>query len=219
MTSEAEVTDSIMDEIYQVEIALVGVKPKVHRTVLIPSYTPLRAFHRIVIKAMKWNNSHLHQMYAKDCSDDIVETKLDKNNNVVLDYKGRTIASLLKKPKDKFIYLYDHGDDWGHTITLKDIVPMDESKAYPVCIKGANACPPDDCGGPYGYMSCLKALADPSHPSHSDAADFIERLTHSRTLDPKSFDLDEVNQRLQNLWESCGSTDIDACLENARKMR
>ncbi|KAL9548580.1 hypothetical protein MBANPS3_005614 [Mucor bainieri] len=183
-----------MTQIYQVEIALDYIRPKVYRTVLVPSNTPLETFHRIVIKAMKWQNSHVHQIYANGSYKNLVERKMNEDGDMVFDYGGRKLWSLLKKPKDKFVYLYDLGDNWHHTITLKDIVPVDESKAYPVCIEGANACPPDDCGGACAYMSCLEALADPSHPSHSDAADMIENITGSRTLDPNSFDLDEVNQ-------------------------
>ena len=29
---------------------------------------------------------------------------------------------------------------------------MDPKKVYPVCIGGSGACPPEDCGGPHGYL-------------------------------------------------------------------
>jgi hypothetical protein len=35
-----------------------------------------------------------------------------------------------------------------------------------VCVGGANACPPEDCGGPGGYALLLEVLADATHDDH-----------------------------------------------------
>ena len=33
-----------------------------------------------------------------------------------------------------------------------------------VCIEGARACPPEDCGGPFGYEELCAILGNPKHP-------------------------------------------------------
>ena len=33
-------------------------------------------------------------------------------------------------------------------------------------MSGERACPPEDCGGPYGYVRLLEALKDRNHPDH-----------------------------------------------------
>jgi hypothetical protein len=38
----------------------------------------------------------------------------------------------------------------------------------PACVEGVRACPPEDVGGPHGYMDYLEALRDPSHPEHEE---------------------------------------------------
>ena len=38
---------------------------------------------------------------------------------------------------------------------------------YPVCIDGARACPPEDCGGIYGYENVLTVLSDPENDINS----------------------------------------------------
>ena len=43
----------------------------------------------------------------------------------------------------------------------------------PRCVAGEGACPPEDCGGPMGYADLLEVLADPDHPEHADAVDWI----------------------------------------------
>ena len=47
--------------IYQIKIALIGVKPPIWRTVLVPDNLNLGAFHNVIQVAMGWTDSHLHQ--------------------------------------------------------------------------------------------------------------------------------------------------------------
>ena len=53
---------------------------------------------------------------------------------------------------ERFLYEYDFGDLWQHQIRFEGIQPIREKKIYPVCVGGASASPPEDCGGPEAYM-------------------------------------------------------------------
>lgn len=35
----------------------------------------------------------------------------------------------------------------------------------------SGACPPEDCGGPWGYGNLLAALSDPTHEDHDDLSE------------------------------------------------
>ena len=83
-------------------------------------------------------------------------------------------------------YVYDFGDDWRHTIELESITPRDRDVAYPRCIEGENACPPEDCGGGGGFHRFKKSM------SYLNAADHDEMVEWSGVFDPKWFDLDLV---------------------------
>jgi hypothetical protein len=37
-----------------------------------------------------------------------------------------------------------------------------------MCIAGANACPPEDVGGPPGYIDFVQAMADTTHTEHRE---------------------------------------------------
>jgi hypothetical protein len=63
----------------------------------------------------------------------------------------------------------------------------------PTCLDGANACPPEDSGGPHGYERLRQVLADPRHPEHADALAWL-----GRPLQPERFDAGEATQRLRN---------------------
>jgi hypothetical protein len=51
-----------------------------------------------------------------------------------------------------FNYIYDLGDTWVHHINIEKEVPKAQDINYPLCLKGAMACPPEDCSGITGYF-------------------------------------------------------------------
>jgi len=92
---------------------------------------------------------------------------------------------------ERFGYEYDFGDSWEHEITVHRVWRMPKGLKFAVCLDGANACPPEDVGGSWGYEHYLAVLADPTHEEH-------EHLSGWRgPFDPKAFDLALVNAHLQ----------------------
>jgi hypothetical protein len=83
------------------------------------------------------------------------------------------------------------GDSWDHEILIEKILPAIPGTDYPVCIKGTRACPPEDCGGAWGYAEFLEAIQTPSHPEHKSMLEWI-----GSEFDPEAFDLTEVNEAL-----------------------
>ena len=61
-----------------------------------------------------------------------------------------------------------------------------------VCLDGARACPPEDCGGIPGYERLLAALADPKDPEHDELVEWAPD-----GFDPEAFDLVAANRRLR----------------------
>ena len=84
-----------------------------------------------------------------------------------------SLDALLGNAIREFSYLYDFGDSWIHTIVVEKAVAVPLKDRDPVCLAGARACPPEDCGGPGGYPELLEALADKNHPEHEDKMEWI----------------------------------------------
>ena len=59
-------TTKQLRSIYQIKISLIGAKPPIWRTVLVPSDLRLGAFHDVIQIAMGWTDSHLHQFIANN---------------------------------------------------------------------------------------------------------------------------------------------------------
>jgi hypothetical protein len=89
------------------------------------------------------------------------------------------------------LYEYDFGDGWLHEILMEQIIPLDPSGHYPVCLAGARACPPEDCGGVPGYEQLLEALRSPSAPASA------ELLEWCGDWNPEAFDLESLNRFLR----------------------
>jgi hypothetical protein len=80
------------------------------------------------------------------------------------------------------------------SIEVVKIGPPAEGVNYPVCLKGKLACPPEDCGGIWGYYEMLEVLEDPKHERHEELVEWI-----GGDFDPEQFDLDEINAELAEL--------------------
>jgi len=187
------------NQIYQIQIALKDFKPKIWRRLLIPADTLLSDLHKIIQTSMGWTNSHLHQ-FIKDRTYYTVKVKdddtWDEMDNV--DYKRMKISDLLMTEKQKIKYEYDFGDGWEHDLILEKILVRDEKIKYPICIAGKMSCPPEDCGGSWGYADMLEILKNPAHPEYKEFVDWLDE-----DFDPEYFEKEEVNESLKEKNFGC----------------
>lgn len=187
--------------IYQIQIALKSSKPKIWRRVLMPSDLPLGDVHQIIQTAMGWENYHLHQ-FIKDKIFYTVRApgETDWATMDINDYEKKKLrlSDLLKAEKDKMVYEYDFGDGWQHDLILEKILPVDPAIKYPVCTDGKMNCPPEDCGGVWGYADMLEILKNPGHEQYEEFLEWI-----GDEFDPEYFDLEDVNELLQENNYGC----------------
>jgi hypothetical protein len=99
---------------------------------------------------------------------------------------------VLPGTKARFLYRYDFGDNWEHEMVLEKVLSPADGVRYPVCLAGARACPPEDCGGVIGYERMLEALDDPGDDEHQEYLDWL-----GGEFDPDAFDLEAVNRALE----------------------
>jgi len=153
----------------------------------------------VIQTTMGWTNSHLHQFikdgtfYTIRLADDIMWNEM-KN----VDYSGIRIDNLLSTEKNKIIYEYDFGDGWEHDILLEKILTDANNISTPVCIAGKQNCPPEDCGGVWGYANMLEILANPKHEEYES---YVEWL--GGEFNPNQFDKDIVNKSLKEKDFGC----------------
>ena len=69
--------------------------------------------------------------------------------------------------------------------------PPVEGQAYPACVAGRRNCPPEDCGGGWGYQQLLAVLGDPAHPRRHE---WLEMLGDD--FDPEAFTVEAADARV-----------------------
>ena len=181
-------------EVYQIKVTLRDSKPPIWRRIQVRSDTNLRTLHDILQVAMGWTDSHLHQFTAGGFDYGRPEADIFGFGLEVKDEKKYRLDQLVSTEGAKINYDYDFGDSWQHTLLIEKILPPEEGVSYPVCVKGKRACPPEDCGGIWGYQELLEAVKDPDHPQHGDMLEWVDE-----EFDPEEFDLDAVNRELRSL--------------------
>ncbi len=176
-------------KVFQLKVKLRHSMPPIWRRLEVRGDMTLGELHVVLQVAMGWTNSHLHAFVASGrrygAPDWGIGLDLEDEDNTRLD-------QVLRKPKDKLVYKYDFGDGWVHDVVVEKVLPIDSGgRRYPLVTGGRRACPPEDCGGIFGYYRLLEVLGQPDHPEHEEMLEWL-----GGEIDPERFDVEEINRRL-----------------------
>ena len=193
---------------YHLRIKLNDAPVPVWREVEVPSNISLEFLAFVIMDAMGWENEHLHQFMTKDTIyKNEVCIRQDRKMFGMFEGRFTTLASddypisvLFKQKGDRIKFEYDFGDSWNHDIWLKGIreYQSDEMPCIKI-LKGKGACPPEDCGGVWGYADLLE-LKKKKRKSAEDK-ERLEWYGIYRNYDPEEFDKEWAETNLRNLWE------------------
>jgi hypothetical protein len=177
MVKTAQSMSSVNRKVVSLKVTLRDTKPPVWRRLLVPGATTLGDLHRAIQAAMGWDDCHLHTF-------DIEGRQYGDRRTVddVADESRVTLNGLTKSGVTRFAYTYDFGDNWQHAVVIEKSPPAAEALSRPVCTAGKRRCPPEDCGGPWGYRELLDILADPAHPEHAERLEWL-----GEDFDPEDF--------------------------------
>jgi hypothetical protein len=194
MADMGDASEHTGGSIFQLRATLGNTRPPVWRRLQVPAGITLHRLHLIIQAAMGWENYHLYRFeigrrqYGEPHPD---------NDHYELDFKNSKRANLGRLLKNKgasFRYEYDFGDGWIHELLVEDVFEPQPDKLYPTCVDGQRACPPEDCGGPWGYNDLLDIVKDPLHEEYLEKIEWL-----GRDFDPEAFDVTLVNLRLARL--------------------
>jgi len=136
--------------VYQLRVYLRKISPVIWRRLLVRSDRSVADLHYILQIVMNWTDFHLHQFRIRGKRYGVARLEgpwfQDRAEDVLLN-------RFQFRPRERFLYEYDFFDQWEHEIRIEQILPFDAKKQYPICIGGANAAPPEDCGGPARFLA------------------------------------------------------------------
>lgn len=178
--------------IYQIKVTLKNIRPPIWRRFLVSSTLRLDHFHEVLQAVMGWTNSHLHGFVTRDNQVyGIPDPDFDFPGLRIKEERRSNLAALLPVEGAKIRYDYDFGDSWEHDVVLEKILPFTPEQPLPYCLKGKRACPPEDCGGPWGYADLLHVLADPEHEDYEELVEWL-----AEDFDPEAFNANGINALL-----------------------
>jgi hypothetical protein len=182
------------EQVFQFKVTLLESHPPIWRRIQTKDCT-LDKLHEHIQTAMGWTNSHLHhfrvgeQLYG--------DPELMQENFEEMEYKDSTatkVSDILPEggKRFRFQYEYDFGDSWDHEVLFEGVVRAESGKKYPLCLEGARTCPPEDCGGIWGYPDFVEAIQNPGHEQHEELLEWV-----GARFDPEAFDPVEATRAMR----------------------
>lgn len=173
-------------KIYNLKISLKKSKPLIWRRVCVPEEILLKDLHSVIQVLMGWKNNQEHRF--------LIKSETYGNLSDFKDESSYSLKDFITKTKESFEYEYDFEDSWKHKILVQKITECNPPKKIEIkCLAGKNACPPENCGGIYGYEELLEILKDSSDPEYPHLVEWLEGF------DPKFFDIKKINDGLEKL--------------------
>ncbi|WP_024794800.1 plasmid pRiA4b ORF-3 family protein [Tomitella biformata] len=194
--------------VYTLRVELQDIEPAIWRQIAVPSDLMLDALHPVLQTVMGWRDSHLHGFLSGELgSPDSERFEVRSEFSEPLGFGPPGYAAqayedevrldeVLAEVGDTLLYSYDFGDGWVHTVTLEGVDEV-ASSTVPVCLDGARACPPEDCGGVPGYENLLRVQASSGDASSRELREWLMMTTGKLFYKPEEFDADAVSALLR----------------------
>ena len=178
--------------LYHIKVVLLGSEPAIWRRLQVPGNARLDWLHAVLQVTLGWTNSHLHQFRVDgDCYSDTRHNFAEfEGDPEIREASKFTLRQVAPNVKDTISYEYDFGDSWGHEITVERQLPgAADAASVALCLDGARACPPEDCGGVRGYEDLKKILKNRRHPEHKLMKEWLGRPFDAESFDPANANL------------------------------
>jgi Plasmid pRiA4b ORF-3-like protein len=194
-------------QVYQFKLVLVGVEPPIWRRIQVPETYSFWDLHVALQDSMGWLDCHLHVFgVAGSAAGEVEQIGIPdddpfEGDKPTLPGWEIPITRHFVRPGTTVPYEYDFGDGWEHELTLEAIVPRQGGQKYPLCVDGARACPPEDCGGVYGYENLLTVIQDPTHEEHESMLEWLGGRFDPDRFDPKRVKFDDPARRYRLAFE------------------
>jgi len=193
----------------QFKVTLMGIEPEVWRRIVVPRNYSFWDLHVAIQDAMGWLDYHLHAFRMQNSETGevhqigIPDDSFEDAAPVLAGWEV-PISGYFREPGDRAFYEYDFGDGWEHEVVLEEIGSPIPRKRYPMCVNGARACPPEDCGGVPGYEELLEVLRDPTHEEHESMLEWVGGKYDPAAFSPKKVRFDDPKKRWRNAFQGRG---------------
>ncbi|WP_416204370.1 plasmid pRiA4b ORF-3 family protein [Xanthomonas euvesicatoria] len=169
---------------WRLKVELLGISPTVWRRFDTCAEVKLSQLHYFIQGVMGWELMHLFSY----------QDGRGYGSQISSELRLRDVCRV----GDALTYTYDFSDNWQHRVTVEKTMAR-PTGTYPRVIAGKYACPPEDCGGPWGYGDMLRVLAGHRNARRRELVEWL-----GGPFNPKTFDMDEARERLAEYVAASG---------------
>lgn len=174
--------------VYQLRGVLRGVSPLIWRRLLVGADCSVAELHTALQIAFSWSGEHLHRFVIHGREYGIAYLGGPSFRD---DARRVPLARFGFRVGERFAYEYDFYDAWCHDLRVERVLSAEEGRAYPRCIGGRRASPPEDCGGPWRFLELRQ-----QHSVLKVAWRLAEIFKHPEDLDEHRGELLELHRWL-----------------------
>lgn len=205
-TSITKVFHDTEPQEFHLRIKLNNAPVKIWREFEVPSNLSLEALGFLLECVMGWNGSHLHQFRRKDtfykspADLEYIEDLGFPRRFFEYDANDFHLGNVFQEKGDRILFEYDFGDSWQHDVWLKGIrdYEPEETPGF-ILVKGEGECPPDDCGGVWGYEDMLAVIA--KKRKTKDEKEMLEWYGIDQYFDPHDYNFEDETEYMKDVWE------------------
>ncbi len=112
---------TVSERIARLRIELQELEPKIWRRIDVPLSMTLEGLHEAIQMTVGWTFSHLWEFEIDGRSyGDPSYRELD-DEPVIYKAKGARLGIVIARGADRFVYVYDYGDNWRHDVIVEEV--------------------------------------------------------------------------------------------------
>ena len=131
------------ERIARLRIELRELEPKIWRRIDMPLSTTLEALHEVIEMTMGWTFSHLWEFEIDGRGYGDPSFREFDDEPAVYKAKGLRLGTAIARGADRFVYVYDYGDNWRHEVIVEEVRDGGRFTSTPEVAVGFSEAGPD----------------------------------------------------------------------------
>ena len=178
-------------KVYALRLTVASIQPRIWRRLLVRETMWLSRLHEAIQVLFGWYDYQSHVFFVGEKR---YGNPMDHDGVAIEDDRDVTLADVRLSEHDRTAYDYLFAEGWHVDIRVEKTIAAEKGVAYPRCVAGERAGPPEDCGGIEAYKDMLYCL---KHPETDLGREWREWLEPGH--DPEKCDLSAINKALKRL--------------------
>jgi Plasmid pRiA4b ORF-3-like protein len=143
---------------FALRLTVTGCQPRIWRTLQVRETMWLSRLHDSIQVVFDWFDYQTHVFNFDDLR---FGNPVKQEGGTIEDDRDIRLSDLDLEHRNRFTYNYCFGEGWQLDIKVEKHFLLEKGAAYPSCVAGERAGPPEDCGGLEAFHDMLACIKEP----------------------------------------------------------